>query len=198
MTLHQPWATVAIIWEDWFDDVNTRRDGRSSNVDRAVVLWDKVGGVLRPAGDRLGVRAGQVRWLDARLRVGHGRRRDLLWVIKNAQEVVPPGRHSDSMVRHSNHQRFGCDRRSFPAVRRRFRFGLYARRGLAVNDGQRPLRRCLGQLLQRMPALVRPALPTCGAAADAGLPLTRTPRGSGPWGHREEPAAGYSPENEPR
>ena len=71
-------ATVIIVWEDWFDDVNTRRnvaralrtvmcsresihpadvrtthqnvqvvrDGRSSEVRRAIVLWDKVGGGL--------------------------------------------------------------------------------------------------------------------------------------------------------
>ncbi len=71
-------ATVIIIWEDWFDDANTRRDvaralrtvmcsresihpadirtthqnvqvvrdGRSSEVRRAIVLWDKVGGGL--------------------------------------------------------------------------------------------------------------------------------------------------------
>ena len=71
-------ATVMIIWEDWFDDMNTRRDvsralrtvmcsresihpadirtthrnvqvvrdGRSSEVRRAIVLWDKVGGGL--------------------------------------------------------------------------------------------------------------------------------------------------------
>ena len=71
-------ATVIIIWEDWFDDANTRRyvaralrtvmcsresihpadirtthqnvqvvrDGRRSDVGRAIVLWDKVGGGL--------------------------------------------------------------------------------------------------------------------------------------------------------
>ena len=71
-------ATVVIIWEDWFDDTNTRRDvaralrtvmcsresihpadirtthqnvqvvrdGRSSEVHRAIVIWDKVGGGL--------------------------------------------------------------------------------------------------------------------------------------------------------
>ena len=71
-------ATVVIIWENWFDDANTRRDvaralrtvmcsresihpadirtthqnvqvvrdGRSSEVKRAIVIWDKVGGGL--------------------------------------------------------------------------------------------------------------------------------------------------------
>ena len=82
-------ATVIIIWEDWFDDVNTRRDvaralrtvmcsreaihpadvrtthqnvqvvrdGRSSEVDRAIVIWDKVGGGLglsKAIADNLG------------------------------------------------------------------------------------------------------------------------------------------------
>ena len=82
-------ATVIIIWEDWFDDVNTRRDvaralrtvlcsresihpadirtthqnvqvvrdGRSSEVHRAIVLWDKVGGGLglsKAVADNLG------------------------------------------------------------------------------------------------------------------------------------------------
>ena len=82
-------ATVIIIWEDWFDDVNTRRDvaralrtvmcsresvhpadirtthqnvqvvrdGRSSEVRRAIVLWDKVGGGLglsKAVADNLG------------------------------------------------------------------------------------------------------------------------------------------------
>ena len=82
-------ATVIIIWEDWFDDVNTRRDvvralrtvmcsresihpsdirtthqnvqvvrdGRSSEVHRAVVFWDKVGGGLglsKAIADQLG------------------------------------------------------------------------------------------------------------------------------------------------
>lgn len=71
-------ATAIVIWEDWFDDANTRRDvaralrtvmcsresihsgdirtthqnvlvvrdGRSNQVRRAVVFWDKVGGGL--------------------------------------------------------------------------------------------------------------------------------------------------------
>ncbi len=82
-------ATVIIIWEDWFEDVNTRRDvaralrtvlcsresihpadirtthqnvrvvrdGRSSDVHRAIVLWDKVGGGLglsKAVADNLG------------------------------------------------------------------------------------------------------------------------------------------------
>ena len=82
-------ATVIIIWEDWFDDANTRRDvaralrtvlcsresvhpadirtthqnvqvvrdGRSSEVRRAIVLWDKVGGGLglsKALADNLG------------------------------------------------------------------------------------------------------------------------------------------------
>ena len=82
-------ATVIIIWEDWFDDVNTRRDvaralrtvlcsresihpadirtthqnvqvvrdGRSSEVRRAIVLWDQVGGGLglsKAVADNLG------------------------------------------------------------------------------------------------------------------------------------------------
>ena len=82
-------ATVIIIWEDWFDDANTRRDvaralrtvlcsresihpadirtthqnvqvvrdGRSSEVRRAIVLWDKVGGGLglsKAIADNLG------------------------------------------------------------------------------------------------------------------------------------------------
>ena len=82
-------ATVIIIWEDWFDDANARRDvaralrtvmcsresvhpadirtthrnvqvvrdGRSSEVRRAIVLWDKVGGGLglsKAVADNLG------------------------------------------------------------------------------------------------------------------------------------------------
>ena len=82
-------ATVLIIWEDWFDDANTRRDvaralrtvlrsresihpadirtthqnvqvvrdGRSSEVRRAIVLWDTVGGGLglsKAVADNLG------------------------------------------------------------------------------------------------------------------------------------------------
>ena len=82
-------ATVIIIWEDWFDDANTRRDvaralrtvmcsreslhtadirtthqnvqvvrdGRSSEVHRAIVIWDKVGGGLglsKAVADNLG------------------------------------------------------------------------------------------------------------------------------------------------
>ena len=82
-------ATVIIIWEDWFDDANTRRDvaralrtvmcsresihladirithqnvqvvrdGRSSEVRRAIVLWDRVGGGLglsKAVADNLG------------------------------------------------------------------------------------------------------------------------------------------------
>ena len=82
-------ATVIIIWEDWFDDANTRRgvaralrtvmcsresihpadirtthqnvqvvrDGRTSEVHRAIVLWDKVGGGLglsKALADNLG------------------------------------------------------------------------------------------------------------------------------------------------
>ena len=82
-------ATVIIIWEDWFDDANTRRDvaralrtvmcsresihpadirtthqnvqvvrdGHSSEVRRAIVLWDKVGGGLglsKAVADNLG------------------------------------------------------------------------------------------------------------------------------------------------
>ena len=82
-------ATVIIIWEDWFDDANTRRDvaqalrtvlcsresihpadirtthqnvqvvrdGRSSEVRRAIVIWDKVGGGLglsKAVADNLG------------------------------------------------------------------------------------------------------------------------------------------------
>ena len=82
-------ATVIIIWEDWFDDANTRRDvaralrtvmcrresvhpadirtthrnvqvvrdGRSSEVDRAIVIWDRVGGGLglsKAVADNLG------------------------------------------------------------------------------------------------------------------------------------------------
>ncbi len=82
-------ATVIIIWEDWFDDANTRRDvaralrtvmcsreaihpadirtthqnvqvvrdGRGSEVQRAIVLWDKVGGGLglsKAIADNLG------------------------------------------------------------------------------------------------------------------------------------------------
>ena len=82
-------ATVIIIWEDWFDDANVRRDvaralrtvlcsresihpadirtthqnvqvvrdGRSSEVRRAIVLWDKVGGGLglsKAVADNLG------------------------------------------------------------------------------------------------------------------------------------------------
>ena len=82
-------ATVIIIWEDWFDDANTRRDvaralrtvmcsresvhpadirtthrnvqvvrdGRSSEVHRAIVLWDRAGGGLglsKAVADNLG------------------------------------------------------------------------------------------------------------------------------------------------
>ena len=82
-------ATVIIIWEDWFDDANTRRDvaralravmcsresihpadirtthqnvqvvrdGRSSEVRRAIVLWDRAGGGLglsKAVADNLG------------------------------------------------------------------------------------------------------------------------------------------------
>ena len=82
-------ATIIIVWEGWFDDVNTRRDvaralrtvmcsresihpadirtthqnvqvvrdGRSSEVLRAIVLWDKVGGGLglsKAVADNLG------------------------------------------------------------------------------------------------------------------------------------------------
>ena len=82
-------ATVIIIWEDWFDDANTRRDvaralrtvlcsresihpadirtihqnvqvvrdGRGSEVNRAIVIWDKVGGGLglsKAVADNLG------------------------------------------------------------------------------------------------------------------------------------------------
>ena len=96
-------ATVLIIWEDWFDDVNTRRDvaralrtvlcsreaihpadirtthrnvqvvrdGRSSEVHRAVVLWDKVGGGLglsRAVADNLvwyvGMRQTDPTWVE--------------------------------------------------------------------------------------------------------------------------------------
>ena len=89
MTNLRTTATVIIIWEDWFDDPNTRRDvaralrtvlcsreslhpadirtthqnvqvvrdGRSSEVHRAIVLWDKVGGGLglsKAVADNLG------------------------------------------------------------------------------------------------------------------------------------------------
>ena len=82
-------ATAIIIWGDWFDDANTRRDvaralrtvmcsresvhpadvrtthqnvqvvrdGRSSEVGRAIVIWDKVGGGLglsKAVADNLG------------------------------------------------------------------------------------------------------------------------------------------------
>ena len=82
-------ATAIIIWEDWFDDANTRRDvaralrtimcsresihpadirttyqnvqvvrdGRSSEVNRAIVIWDRVGGGLgltKAVADNLG------------------------------------------------------------------------------------------------------------------------------------------------
>ena len=82
-------ATLIIVWEDWFDDANTRRDvaralrtvmcgresihpadirtthqnvqvvrdGRSSEVSRAIVIWDKVGGGLglsKAVADNLG------------------------------------------------------------------------------------------------------------------------------------------------
>ena len=92
-------ATVIIIWEDWFDDANTRRDvaralrtvmcsresihpadirsthqnlqvvrdGRSSEVRRAIVLWDKVGGGLglsKAVADNLG------RYTQAILEIG--------------------------------------------------------------------------------------------------------------------------------
>ena len=89
MTNLRTTATVIIIWEDWFDDANTRRDvaralrtvmcsresihpadirtthqnvqvvrdGRSSEVNRAIVIWDKVGGGLgltKAMADNLG------------------------------------------------------------------------------------------------------------------------------------------------
>ena len=89
MTNLRTTATVVIIWEDWFDDTNTRRDvaralrtvmcsresihpadirtthqnvqvvrdGRSSEVNRAIVIWDKVGGGLgltKAVADNLG------------------------------------------------------------------------------------------------------------------------------------------------
>ena len=89
MTNLRTTATVIIIWEDWFDDTNTRRDvaralrtvmcsresihpadirtthqnvqvvrdGRSSEVNRAIVIWDKVGGGLgltKAVADNLG------------------------------------------------------------------------------------------------------------------------------------------------
>ena len=89
MTNLRTTATVIIIWEDWFDDPNTRRDvaralrtvlcsreslhpadirtthqnvqvvrdGRSSEVHRAIVLWDKVGGGIglsKAVADNLG------------------------------------------------------------------------------------------------------------------------------------------------
>ena len=82
-------ATVIIIWEDWFDDANTRRevaralrtvlcsresihpadirtthqnvqvvrDGHSSEVNRSIVIWDRVGGGLglsKAVADNLG------------------------------------------------------------------------------------------------------------------------------------------------
>ena len=82
-------ATVIVIWEDWFDDANTRRDvaralrtvlcsresihpadirtthqnvqvvrdGHSSEVNRSVVIWDRVGGGLglsKAVADNLG------------------------------------------------------------------------------------------------------------------------------------------------
>ena len=82
-------ATAIIIWEDWFDDANTRRDvaralrtimcsresihpadirttyqnvqvvrdGRNSEVHRAIVIWDRVGGGLglsKAVADNLG------------------------------------------------------------------------------------------------------------------------------------------------
>ena len=82
-------ATAIIIWEDWFDDANTRRDvaralrtvmcsreslhpadirtthqnvqvvrdGRSSEVNRSIVIWDRVGGGLglsKAVADNLG------------------------------------------------------------------------------------------------------------------------------------------------
>ena len=93
-------AAVIIIWEDWFDDVNTRRevaralrtvmcsresihpadirtthqnvqvvrDGRSTEVHRAIVLWDKVGGGLglsKAIADQLG------RYTQALLEIAH-------------------------------------------------------------------------------------------------------------------------------
>ena len=89
MTNLRTTATVIIIWEDWFDDTNTRRDvaralrtvlcsresihpadirtthqnvqvvrdGHSSEVHRAIVIWDKVGGGLglsKAIADNLG------------------------------------------------------------------------------------------------------------------------------------------------
>ena len=78
MTSLRTTATLIIVWEEWFDDANTRRDvaralrtvmcgresihpadirtthqnvqvvrdGRSSEVSRAIVIWDRVGGGL--------------------------------------------------------------------------------------------------------------------------------------------------------
>ena len=89
MTSLRTTATLIIVWEDWFDDANTRRDvaralrtvmcgresihpadirtthqnvqvvrdGRSSEVSRAIVIWDKVGGGLglsKAVADNLG------------------------------------------------------------------------------------------------------------------------------------------------
>ena len=89
MTNLRTTATLIIVWEDWFDDANTRRDvaralrtvmcgresihpadirtthqnvqvvrdGRSSEVSRAIVIWDKVGGGLglsKAVADNLG------------------------------------------------------------------------------------------------------------------------------------------------
>ena len=98
-------ATVIIIWEDWFDDANTRRDvaralrtvlcsresvhpadirtthqnvqvvrdGQSSEVNRAIVIWDKVGGGLglsKAVADNLG------RYTQALLEIARQRDRD--------------------------------------------------------------------------------------------------------------------------
>ena len=89
MTSLRTTATLIIVWEDWFDDANTRRDvaralrtvmcgresihpadirtthqnvqvvrdGRSSEVSRAIVIWDRVGGGLglsKAVADNLG------------------------------------------------------------------------------------------------------------------------------------------------
>ena len=89
MTSLRTTATLIIVWEEWFDDANTRRDvaralrtvmcgresihpadirtthqniqvvrdGRSSEVSRAIVIWDKVGGGLglsKAVSDNLG------------------------------------------------------------------------------------------------------------------------------------------------
>ena len=89
MTSLRTTATLIIVWEEWFDDANTRRDvaralrtvmcgresihpadirtthqnvqvvrdGRSSEVSRAIVIWDRVGGGLglsKAVADNLG------------------------------------------------------------------------------------------------------------------------------------------------